>query len=352
MKRPPLVFVLSALPPPPGGVAVHTERLCRLLHAQGYCVEAFEMHTKRAVGANFPFAYHHGRGVCTMFLFLVACFARRPDIIHIHLSTARRVFLLFPVIVALSALFRLILTVHSGSFSRRVAEATGAERWWLVRGFRSVNSVIAVSRVNQEVLIREFGVAQNRIALIPAFLRPSAPETCSPSGSRPQRRVILASGYATPTYFWEGLLEALQGLAMLDELVLAFYNQFDQPYFDNLVERTRRSGPFAVRLCRDLSADAFQRELAHATLFVRPTLTDGDSVALREALALGTRVVASDAVPRPPGCVLFRSRDVGDLREKLLLVSKMPVRSTPPDDCDFAQPILALYERVLAGGAG
>ena len=106
-----------------------------------------------------------------MFLFLVACFARRPDIIHIHLSTARRVFLLFPVIVALSALFRLILTVHSGSFSRRVAEATGAERWWLVRGFRSVNSVIAVSRVNQEVLIREFGVAQNRIALIPAFLR-------------------------------------------------------------------------------------------------------------------------------------------------------------------------------------
>ncbi len=47
--------------------------------------------------------------------------------------------------------------------------------------------------------------------------------------------------------------------------------------------------------------------LAGAGVFLRPTSWDGDSVIVREALALGARVVASDLAPRPLAWSSLRS---------------------------------------------
>lgn len=45
-------------------------------------------------------------------------------------------------------------------------------------------------------------------------------------------------------------------------------------------------------------------------VFVRATNTDGDAVAVREALNLRVPVVASDACARPDGAVLFETRNL------------------------------------------
>ena len=47
--------------------------------------------------------------------------------------------------------------------------------------------------------------------------------------------------------------------------------------------------------------------IARAAVFLRPTRTDGDAVSIREAIALGVPVVASDAAPRPAGVRVHRS---------------------------------------------
>lgn len=47
-------------------------------------------------------------------------------------------------------------------------------------------------------------------------------------------------------------------------------------------------------------------------LYVRPTSTDGDSVAVIEALDVGLPVVASDVVPRPDGVLTYRFLDEDD----------------------------------------
>ncbi|MEN8182354.1 MAG: glycosyltransferase, partial [Myxococcota bacterium] len=44
-------------------------------------------------------------------------------------------------------------------------------------------------------------------------------------------------------------------------------------------------------------------------LLVRPTLSDGDALSIREALSLGLPVLASDSAPRPEETIVFRSRD-------------------------------------------
>ncbi len=56
--------------------------------------------------------------------------------------------------------------------------------------------------------------------------------------------------------------------------------------------------------------------LKKADLMVRPTSSDGYSLSVAEALHFGCRVVASDAVARPPQVLLFHSRDDDDFLQQ------------------------------------
>lgn len=61
----------------------------------------------------------------------------------------------------------------------------------------------------------------------------------------------------------------------------------------------------------------FGRLLKSVDLYLRPTSTDGNSVAVLEALALGTPVLASDAVPRPDGVMTYKFGDRVDFLSKM-----------------------------------
>lgn len=61
-----------------------------------------------------------------------------------------------------------------------------------------------------------------------------------------------------------------------------------------------------------------------ADIFVRPTLSDGDSIAVREALALGIPVIASRAGFRPEGVLLFPPGNPCLLAEKIYDVLSSP----------------------------
>jgi glycosyltransferase involved in cell wall biosynthesis len=58
--------------------------------------------------------------------------------------------------------------------------------------------------------------------------------------------------------------------------------------------------------------------------FVRSTLADGDSIAVREALALGVPAIVSNVGYRPEGAVLFRSGDHLQLATKISEVLGSP----------------------------
>jgi glycosyltransferase involved in cell wall biosynthesis len=63
---------------------------------------------------------------------------------------------------------------------------------------------------------------------------------------------------------------------------------------------------------------SFVRLIEQADIILRPTNTDGDALTIREALYLNKTIIASDVVTRPPGTILFKSRDTNDLKIKII----------------------------------
>ena len=57
--------------------------------------------------------------------------------------------------------------------------------------------------------------------------------------------------------------------------------------------------------------------MARSDVFVRTPHVEGDSMSVREALAVGVPVVASAAGFRPDGVILYRPADSADLAAKL-----------------------------------
>jgi len=85
-------------------------------------------------------------------------------------------------------------------------------------------------------------------------------------------------------------------------------------------------------------------------VMVRATnVFEGDSRAVREALAVGLPVVASDIGLRPEGVILYKAGDVVELLTALRKVITKPSNNKPKTDPEGEQNIqclLALYEKL------
>jgi glycosyltransferase involved in cell wall biosynthesis len=57
--------------------------------------------------------------------------------------------------------------------------------------------------------------------------------------------------------------------------------------------------------------------MRRADIVLRPTLSDGDALTVREALFFGKPVIASDVVPRPAGTIVYTSESADDLHAKI-----------------------------------
>jgi glycosyltransferase involved in cell wall biosynthesis len=84
--------------------------------------------------------------------------------------------------------------------------------------------------------------------------------------------------------------------------------------------------------------------LRAADVFVRPTRADGDAVSVREALALGRPVVASDAAARPEGTLCFPAGDAAALARAVDHALAAPPPA--PLRTDALGAVLACYARL------
>jgi glycogen synthase len=102
-----------------------------------------------------------------------------------------------------------------------------------------------------------------------------------------------------------------------------------------------------VFLLGDVNHDACLALMSASDVFIRPTLEDGDSTSVREALSLGVPVVASRIGTRPPDAILFQPGDVGEMLSKIeLAMATKRDGETPAAGC--MDRLMEIYQQVTA----
>jgi glycosyltransferase involved in cell wall biosynthesis len=269
--------------------------------------------------------------------------------IHVHTSGAnRKSWALAAICAAAGKLAGLppLITFHSGLGPGWLAEDPARARVACAVG-NAFARVVAVSEDIREALLC-CGVARSRIEVLPAFthsfLKPGTP----PAGFRELREeaaplycAMLAPG---PVYGAEVLLRAFAEVHQQNPRArLALYGP------GTLELHLAGAAAGAMRAFGELHRPAALALIAGSDVFVRPTLADGDSVSVREAVALGRVVVATSVGTRPAEARLAPPGDPAALARALTeAADKRPMLRVARDgeqdpSADCVHRLLTLY---------
>jgi glycosyltransferase involved in cell wall biosynthesis len=297
------VVQLGPYPPPHGGVQTNLVAIREYLERHGHSCAA--IHLTRARG-NAPGVYYPASALELAWLLI----GLRVDILHLHLGGD-----LTKGLAAL-ALFctllpgrKTVLSFHSGGYPTSPAGRTAG--WWTLRGFifRRADGVIAV---NDEIaaMFRKFGVRPNRLRTILPF----AVQLPDPALPLPDRLQTFMASHK-PFLLTVGLLEPEYDLGLQIEAMADILERFPRAGLaivgaGSLEESLRRqiaAKPYAesILLYGDMPRAVTLRAMLECDALLRTTLYDGDSVSVREALYLGTPVIATDNGMRPAGVRLI-----------------------------------------------
>jgi len=342
------VAQLGPYPPPHGGVQTNLVALRDYLRRNGHTCDAINLTRFRQEDTDGVY-YPAGAAALMRLLWRLPA-----DILHLHIGgDLTRRLLGLALFCTLLPGRKTVLTLHSGGYPGSPAGKTAARG--TLRGFvlRRLDGLIGV---NPEIaaLFARFGVRQERIrAILPFAVEP--PDRALPL---PERLAAFLSQH-TPALLTVGLLEPEYDLAMQIDVMEEILERYpragllivgagslekslrariaNQPYRDHVL--LYGDMPHAVTLRATLECD----------LLLRTTRYDGDSVSVREALYIGTPVIATDNGMRPEGVHLIPPSDAGRLRDAVCdLLSGERARQAPGGDGqENIRAVVQFYEELL-----
>ncbi len=289
------LLVVGKIPPPIGGVTIHVRRLLDSMDADKFDYAFIDLNKGNLlniVGKFFKFN--------TVFLHTSNSFIR-----------------LFLTIISKISGARLLFTFH-GNLGR-------------YKGFRNRVDELAIKWAAVPILInqRSFDKGKNLNAnakLIPAFIPPLHIKPLPKNISQHLEDFVSASDSILcctnaynisfdvnneEIYCGSDLMKTFESLPE-HQLIFSDPSGNYKKYF----ESNGIAIPQNVLMITE--PHDFIQIIKMSKIFIRATLTDGDSLSVKEGLYFDKKVVCSDCVDRPKGVILFKNKDYKDLREKLI----------------------------------
>jgi len=317
------IALIGIYPPPYGGISIHIQRMAEVLKSRGfdytvYDISGIAKNKENVVCINKPL-----RWLLKYILF------GKEDIMHYHSSGW-----LLRIIIGLASMLgkKTIVSIHGSSLGDSLKNTTWLRRKVLVFALRHTSFIIADNEDIKEFAL-SLGVNSKKVLVIPAFIPPVVKEEdylkVPPriwDFIKSHKPVIAANAWRI--VFYKGI--DAYGLDMIVELVDRLKNEYpkvgvvfclpqigDEEYFANLNQEIKERGLNEHILFITEPLDEIYPIWQKSGIFVRPTITDGDALSVREALYFKTPVVTSDAVPRPKGVTLFKNRDIDSFTAKV-----------------------------------
>jgi glycogen(starch) synthase len=314
------ILLIGEFPPPYGGISVHVAGIQRELTAAGLTCRVLDIGRVRS---PWKFAAALLRAVCQGWT---------P---HLHTNGHNRKSWMISFACGLAGKVRGggLLTLHSGLAPRYLDEMPTWARWCAARTCTLYNKVLCVSPAIQTAVVLA-GVPLEQTETAPAFLPVSVPNVALDSKLAKwieQHQPLFSTAlFFRPEYGFDVLIEGL----------IKFRSR--HPRFGCLVMGSGEQEAEARKLLHDSGLEhnvLFTGDVNHDTclelmsrsdVFLRPTLQDGDSISVREALSLGVPVVASRTGTRPPEAILFEAGNAEDMISKLALALALGKTTAEP----------------------
>lgn len=334
------VSLIGTFPGLRGGVSVHLGRLRAALLAEGFQVTAINEGISRLKdGHNL----RNDSPISYLKLLLSS------DLIHVHSSNSY--LMAIHCIIGKVLGKRIVITLHS-------ARKTGFSLFFQKVATRLASLTIAVSDEIAQSL-------SGHVVTIPAFIKPEPWECDVPAAFEEillnarlnGKRTIVTNVTNAGTF--EGheiygidiVVSAMENALLREQFeTVIFVSNFvgREQYIQRLRAQIRQG--HLEDCCHVFEYDGpMAGSIAKADILVRATNTDGDSLSVREALYFGTPVIASDCTQRPPGVILFASRDSRNLAEKLTSLDSNEI-PTPTTE-DFLAKTCEAYRTTLGFSA-
>jgi hypothetical protein len=229
-----------------------------------------------------------------------------------------------------------------------------------IGGYPGCRLIAVNSRIQAQLLALGFPAAQT--AVIPAFL-PSEdpirvedlPEGIRAFGTRCRPLLSVYGIHCELQPRWGDLYGfdlSLHALNIVRQrhpdagLVVLTPNNRSKPYFHQLAQRARELGvENAVWWETDSMPDATPL-WKFSDVYLRPTTTDGDALAVREALSVGTPVVASDVGERPQGCRVFPSGNLTAFVAAIEMAIEQRHLQRPCSDLSGFEAVMRVYAEL------
>ena len=316
IRKPADVAIWGRIPPPIGGMSVHLSRLLPLLQEENISSQMYNLlFQDNPNPLVIDYSRNRSRWIARLFF-------GRIESVH-YVMGARLITRIGAALLEILRSKKVILRV-GGKLQPR-----GHIAGWLERkAFCSVSCVIGV---NQQICdeLSKLGVDPTKIHHVPGFIPPiddgSLPRVEIVKFARDHSPVLLSSGQALPA-----TQKDIWGMRMIPKLIQRLVPEYpnigmicclyrpdprvnDEPI--NEIKQEIRERRLNNHIFVEEREGEFWPIFKESDMLVRPSVSDGDSNAIREAIHFGLAVVASDCVPRPEPVVTFPSGEVDLLCE-------------------------------------
>jgi glycogen synthase len=339
------VLQLGPYPPPRGGVQTNMLAIQDELLENGH--ESSIISITRAETIGVEKNVYHPRTP----LELLGLIRRlKYDILHLHIGGNLPLRVQFLILACgLLARGKRVLTFHSGGYAVSEEGKNASSRTLPGFAFRRFDKIIVVNQLMTE-MFEKFGVEKERIELIYPFVL-----------NRPKEGVEIPAKFEE---FWKrhktilitvGLLETdydlPQQIDVLEKFPEAGLVIIGSGSLENDLREMIAAKPYAERilLAGDTDREVVLHLIARADLMLRTTVFDGDAISVREALFLGTPVIATDNGMRPAGVRLIPVGDISALEKACAEEFDKTERNAPSneDGSENIRKVVRLYEKLL-----
>ncbi len=345
------VLIIGPHTPLIGGISTHNQRFAQWLLAQGVETQVLDLHYNGTEKQDDT-VIDLPRGMVRRLLAIIKIAQQTSSdtLVHFHVAVLNKFKWVAPFLLWLFRKNPKVLTLHAGELTwQRMGFVTNAYTRWVFKHFRKL---VAVNTEIEDYLTKNLNVPQKKIVVIPAFIRqPPNPDLIPNKISQlvGKKILVVTSGALQNIYRHDTMIDCIEKLAPAKyAFIFAFYSRSESEYAQRI--KARLATLDNVIVFHNLAPEVYVSIVSVCDIYVRTTITDGDSLAVREAEDLGLTIFASDNVWRPPSCKLFSLNDAATLLElfreyeQQSPVSRQEI--APSEELSNADRLFGVYKKI------